>query len=115
MHPCPFTLITITVLVASIPGQQFYVLGAAESSSVSDNPHEFKIFTFHRDEDELLQDWVKHHARIVGRSNIYILDNNSTSPTALRDLDAMRKVGDATAGLSVQNMAMYDLSGGRVL
>ena len=87
MHRCTLNLIVIIACILQRP----YVLGA-ESNTVLDNPHEFKIFTFHRDEDELLQDWVKYHARIVGRSNIYILDNNSSSPTALRELDAMRKV-----------------------
>ena len=92
MLPClPRTtaLVAIFVFLLKWSGRE------AASDSVLDNPHEFKIFTFHRDEDELLGDWVKYHARIVGRSNIYILDNNSTSPTALSELEALRKVGMA--------------------
>ena len=92
MHPC--TYFFIAILASFVPsGTPQSSDSGSDSGAVLDNPHEFKIFTFHRDEDELLQDWVKYHARIVGKGNLYILDNNSTSPTALRHLEAMEKVG----------------------
>ena len=34
----------------------------------------FKVFTFHRDEVELLADWAAYHGAIFGPGNIYIID-----------------------------------------
>ncbi len=58
------------------------------------NDHSFKIFALHRDENELLEDWVRYHAAIVGHHNIYILDNNSTVPDVVQLLDTLHKVSD---------------------
>jgi hypothetical protein len=36
-----------------------------------------KIFTMQKDEDDILQDWIEYHAKIVGFDNIFIIDNHS--------------------------------------
>ena len=88
-----FEIATVAILLFLVisPWQR----ASSEVTSAYENKHEFKIFTLHRDEDELLLDWVKYHARIVGITNLYILDNNSTDPTVLADLRAIEKASDA--------------------
>ena len=42
-----------------------------------------KIILKTKDENFLLQDWIDHHARIVGFENLLVLDNLSTDPEVL--------------------------------
>lgn len=42
---------------------------------------DIKIFTFIKDEEILLKDWIEYHATIVGYNNIYIVDNCSVDNT----------------------------------
>lgn len=37
-----------------------------------------KIFTMQKDEDDILQNWIEYHAKIVGFDNIFIIDNHSS-------------------------------------
>ena len=43
--------------------------------------NDIKIFTFIKDEELLLRDWIEFHAAIVGYNNIYIIDNCSVDET----------------------------------
>jgi hypothetical protein len=36
-----------------------------------------KIFTMQKDEDDILEDWIEYHSKIVGYENIYLIDNYS--------------------------------------
>lgn len=38
-----------------------------------------KIFCMQKNEDDILEYWIVHHAKIVGYNNIYIVDNMSTN------------------------------------
>jgi len=40
-----------------------------------------KIFTIVKDEDDIIEDWIKYHGYIVGYNNIYIIDNYSSDGT----------------------------------
>ena len=43
--------------------------------------NDIKIFTFIKDEEILLKDWIEYHATIVGYNNISIIDNCSVDNT----------------------------------
>lgn len=45
-----------------------------------------QIFTFHKDEDLLLRDWLAYHASLVGKDNIVVIDHGSR-PEVLKELD----------------------------
>lgn len=38
-----------------------------------------KIFTMQKDEEDILEDWIEYHSKIVGYKNIYIIDNYSNN------------------------------------
>ena len=40
-----------------------------------------RIFSFIRNEQDVINDWLLHHANIVGPHNVYIIDNGSTDNT----------------------------------
>ena len=40
-----------------------------------------KIYTMEKDEDDILEEWIKYHAEIVGYNNIHIIDNHSGQAT----------------------------------
>jgi len=41
-----------------------------------------KIFSFIKDEIDIIDDWVRYHANIVGIKNIYVIDHSSTDGTS---------------------------------
>lgn len=43
--------------------------------------HKTAIVTFHRDETELLADWMQYHAEIFGFENLHIIDHMSKVPS----------------------------------
>lgn len=36
-----------------------------------------KLFSFHKNEDDILEDWIIYHSNIFGLNNIFIIDHNS--------------------------------------
>ena len=74
--------------------------GGASISNISDGSRErarpfssssFKVFTFHKDEDELLADWAAYHGAIFGPDNIYIIDQVSELQAVQATLVSLRK------------------------
>lgn len=52
-----------------------------------------RVVLLTRDEYDLLDDWVAHHAALFGLRNIVIIDNGSTDPRVLRTYDRLRSAG----------------------
>jgi len=46
-----------------------------------------KIFTMQKDEDDILEDWIEYHSKIVGYENIYLIDNYSN----IKCIDILKK------------------------
>lgn len=65
----------------------FYTLVVPATQS---NVH---VFTFHKNEHDLLADWLTYHFRIFGPSNVHIIDNNSTIPSVVDILNIARAAG----------------------
>ena len=36
-----------------------------------------KIFTIQRDEDDILEDWLRYHIYLFGKENVYVIDHKS--------------------------------------
>lgn len=36
-----------------------------------------KVFTFQKDEDDILSDWLAYHSYLFGKKNVYVIDHNS--------------------------------------
>ena len=53
-------------------------------------PH---IYTFQRDEKELLLPWIAYHSRIVGSRNLHIIDHSSTNLEVLQLLQTCKDEG----------------------
>jgi hypothetical protein len=50
-----------------------------------------KIFTMQKDEDDILENWIIYHSKIVGYENLYIIDNNSKH-SSLKILEKYDKI-----------------------
>ena len=64
----------------------------SHSSHSSRRPHSYSP-QFQKDEATLLPDWLWHHARIVGLSNIVVVDHSSTEPRVRALLQALVPLG----------------------
>lgn len=52
-----------------------------------------KIFCVSKNETDLIERWIVHHASLVGLENIVVIDNRSTCPTVLGAYDTYAKGG----------------------
>ena len=51
------------------------------------------MYTFHKDEPDLLLPWVHYHAGLVGKENVHIIDHQSTHPEVVSTLEILSQVG----------------------
>jgi len=51
------------------------------------------IFCIQKDEERALLNWVNHHSRIVGNSNVHLIDNDSTDPAVKSTLKEIAASG----------------------
>ncbi|GAX81566.1 hypothetical protein CEUSTIGMA_g8994.t1 [Chlamydomonas eustigma] len=71
-----------------------YHLDGVENTSLFAPAHSpLKLFTYHRDEVELLADWAAYHGRIFGPKNIFILDQSSQLPQVIEQLKSLQDQG----------------------
>ncbi|MFH1604199.1 MAG: hypothetical protein ABIH03_09875, partial [Pseudomonadota bacterium] len=49
-----------------------------------------KIVLKTRDDPYFLDDWIAHHAALVGAENLVVIDNNSTDPAVLASYAELR-------------------------
>lgn len=64
-----------------------------------------KIFTMQKDEEDILEFWIKYHSRIVGLENIFVIDNGSRKES----LDILYKYKEL--GLHLYHMKDYSKKG----
>jgi len=82
----------------NIIGQQYKNPCSALSFGYHDGPevvhkNPVKIFTFHKDEIELIYDWLQYHSFIFGFKNIRLIDNISENPDVCRILSLYKYCG----------------------
>ena len=53
--------------------------GIHEGRKLHDGPKIIKIFLMHKDEEDLLEDWIVYHGILVGFKNLHIIDNLSNN------------------------------------
>ncbi|KAJ1463269.1 hypothetical protein M885DRAFT_610284 [Pelagophyceae sp. CCMP2097] len=54
-----------------------------------------KVFTFHKDERFLLQDWLAYHCHVFGAGNVVVVDHASADPVVLDILNDYKQRGVA--------------------
>lgn len=51
------------------------------------------IFVFHKDEHEVIADWLQYHVHIVGFQNVHVIDGDSTNPQVCKLLAMYSQCG----------------------
>lgn len=52
-----------------------------------------KVFTFHKDEESLIRDWVVYHGSTFGIENLVVIDHDSTNEAVVNILERYRRRG----------------------